>query len=381
MSNKKNILLFIDWYLPGYKAGGPIQSCANLVDHLKSKYNFYIVTRDTDYCETQPYSNVKSNSWNKLSEGVNVFYYSAAQLSAKNIFRLLKTTKYDAVYLNGVFSYYFTIVPLLFFRNKRSTKIILATRGMLALGALSIKSKKKTFFLNLSKILGLYKNITFHATNNDEKNDILQVMGSNSKVLIAGNLPKKINRVAFINKEKKVNQLKLVNVARIAPEKNLKFALSILKESKDNIEFDFYGPIYNNEYYEQCKAIMNNMPANVIVKYKGVLPNSLVNSTLANYHCMFMPTLGENFGHIILEALMAACPVIISDKTPWQNLRKDSAGWDISLENKTEFLEVIHHLAQTNSETFNHYALAAFNKAKQFSDNEELISSNMALFD
>ncbi|CAN5434615.1 hypothetical protein BH10BAC1_BH10BAC1_14720 [soil metagenome] len=30
---KKKVLIFIDWYLPGYKAGGPRQSVANLVAH------------------------------------------------------------------------------------------------------------------------------------------------------------------------------------------------------------------------------------------------------------------------------------------------------------------------------------------------------------
>ena len=53
--SKKKILIFIDWYLPGYKAGGPIQSVANLVANLKEEFEFSIVTRDTDYCEKLPY--------------------------------------------------------------------------------------------------------------------------------------------------------------------------------------------------------------------------------------------------------------------------------------------------------------------------------------
>ena len=36
---KKKILIFIDWYLPGYKAGGPVQSVANLVENLKDNDN------------------------------------------------------------------------------------------------------------------------------------------------------------------------------------------------------------------------------------------------------------------------------------------------------------------------------------------------------
>jgi hypothetical protein len=32
---KKKILVFVDWYLPGYKAGGQIRSVASMVGHLK----------------------------------------------------------------------------------------------------------------------------------------------------------------------------------------------------------------------------------------------------------------------------------------------------------------------------------------------------------
>ena len=89
MEAKKTILLFIDWYLPGYKAGGPIQSCANLVNHLKDKYHFLIVTRDTDYCETKPYPSVKSNAWNVVEENVHIYYFGAKNLNKNNIFKLI----------------------------------------------------------------------------------------------------------------------------------------------------------------------------------------------------------------------------------------------------------------------------------------------------
>jgi hypothetical protein len=44
-----------------------------------------------------------------------------------------------------------------------------------------------------------------------------------------------------------------------------------------------------------------------------------------------MATWGENFGHSIAEALNHGLPVVISDRTPWRNLHKISAGWDIPL--------------------------------------------------
>jgi hypothetical protein len=60
---QKNILIFIDWFLPGYKAGGPISSNANLIAHLGLEYKFFVITRNTDYCETKPYENIAPLAW------------------------------------------------------------------------------------------------------------------------------------------------------------------------------------------------------------------------------------------------------------------------------------------------------------------------------
>ena len=41
--SKKKILVFVDWYLPGFKAGGPIRSCANLISHFSNEYDFFVL--------------------------------------------------------------------------------------------------------------------------------------------------------------------------------------------------------------------------------------------------------------------------------------------------------------------------------------------------
>jgi glycosyltransferase involved in cell wall biosynthesis len=126
---------------------------------------------------------------------------------------------------------------------------------------------------------------------------------------------------------------------------------------------------------------MEKLPQNVKANYKGVIPNSEVNSTLSSYDAMLMPTLGENFGHIILESFIAACPVIISDQTPWQNLEETKAGWAIPLNQQSKFVEVIALLAKMDTNEFKQLSHGAYQKAKSFIENKELISSNRALFD
>lgn len=374
------ILIFIDWYLPGYKAGGPIQSVANLVAHLKDEFDFLIVTRDTDYCESEPYKNIVSNEWNTFPDGTRVWYYSRESLNRNNLRKLIQHTKFDVVYLNGVFSYYFTLLPLYFLRKKKGKRIVIATRGMLAQSALGVKKMKKQFFLRAIKVLKLFDEIVFHASTGNEKNDIRKVLGNKVRIKTAGNLPQKLILENFPERAKTKGALKLVNIARISPEKNLLYALKVLQKVKENVIFDFYGPIYNKEYWEECKSLIDEFPQNIKVSYKGSLESGKVLKEINNYHFMFMPTRGENFGHIILQALSAGCPVIISDQTPWRNLYQRNTGWDIPLEESEMFVKTINNCAQMDQEKYTKMSRAAFDYAKEYINNPETVEQNKHLF-
>jgi hypothetical protein len=57
-----------------------------------------------------------------------------------------------------------------------------------------------------------------------------------------------------------------------------------------------------------------------------------------------MPTLGENFGHVILQSFMASTPVLISDKTPWKNLQNLNCGYDLDLNQPEFFSELLNNI-------------------------------------
>ena len=65
----------MDYYLPGYQAGGPIRTIANLADHLGDEFDIRIVTRDRDILGTHPYPGVNVDSWNKVGKA-QVMYAS-----------------------------------------------------------------------------------------------------------------------------------------------------------------------------------------------------------------------------------------------------------------------------------------------------------------
>jgi glycosyltransferase involved in cell wall biosynthesis len=376
---KKSVLVFIDWFLPGDKAGGPVRSCANLLDHLGSDFEFSVVTRDTDYTENKPYDAVKSDEWN-MHDGKRVYYISAAKLNKETIARLIKEEAPQVVYLNGIWSQPFTAWPLKELKKaKGKTKVVVAARGMLAPSALAIKATKKKLFLRLAKWRDDFSNVIFHATNEKEANDIRKALGDKCKILVAGNLPRKSGNVSA-HALKVKDKLRIVSIARIAPEKNTLFALETLSKVNADVEADFFGAVYDEVYWQQCKSVLDKMPANIKVKFPGPIPSNEISRTLSNYDLLFLPTRGENFGHIILESLQAGTPVLISDQTPWKNLANENAGWDLPLKSIEGFVKTIERIAGMNDIEFKKYSEAAVELSGKYSSDEKLLEDNRKLF-
>ena len=49
--------------MPGYRAGGPIQSVYNLAKLLSKNFDVKVVTRITDYASIEPYEGVSADVW------------------------------------------------------------------------------------------------------------------------------------------------------------------------------------------------------------------------------------------------------------------------------------------------------------------------------
>lgn len=348
-----NILIFINYYLPGYKSGGPLRSILNLVEQLGDTFNFLIVTRDRDLGDTSPYRTIKRDEW--IDAGAyRIFYMSPEKNSIADIQNLLKTTPHDIVYLNSFFDFQFSIKPLLtlhFFTNLKSP-VILAPRGEFSSGALSLKAKKKAAFIHLAKLLGLYKGVSFQASSIIEKADAVRALGVDpARVEIAIDLPEKgannfYTAAALIPAQASSKALRLVFLSRISPKKNLDFALSVLQNVKEEVIFDIYGPKEDAAYWQQCQELIEKLPTNIIARYCSTVKPDEVKSIFAAYDLFFFPTLGENYGHVIAESLSVGTPVLLSDQTPWRNLADDNLGWDIPLDAPQLFAAKIAELAK-----------------------------------
>jgi glycosyltransferase involved in cell wall biosynthesis len=377
---KKKILVLVDWFAPGYKAGGPIQSCVNFAFAMKDVFSVHVLTTDTDHGETAPYEGIPADCWtNDLHPDIQVFYLKKSHLTRRRLKEQLDTVQADYVYLNHLFSPLFVVYPLwLKYRRVLKGEVIVCPRGALYDSALAVKPWKKTPFLKLFRWMGLHRRVIFHATNEREKTAILEYFPG-SRILIADNLPN-MNQPPFASVAKQAGTVRCIFIARIVPIKNLLFCLQALGDVKANVELTIIGPVEDKAYWNECQQKMARLGANINVSYAGPRRNDELMSILQQHHIFVLPTTGENFGHSIFEALLAGRPVLISDQTPWLGLRERRTGWDLPLSDPAGFTRVIEEVAQWDQVRFDEWAQAAWQYAHNFIGNPELQSQYLKLF-
>jgi glycosyltransferase involved in cell wall biosynthesis len=333
---KAKILVFADWYLPGYKAGGLITALSNLTDFIGDAFDLYVFTRDRDLTDNTPYPHIRHMEWQTVGKA-RVLYTS--DLSFRHLRRRIFEIKPDIIYLNSFFSP--LTIKILFLRKLSmllKSAFVLAPRGECSAGALKIKSLKKAIYRNVALRAGIYHGLVWQASSELEAEQIATVLHSAGRkrpsIRIAWDLPSRDWLQATIRppRKSKAPGGRFLFVSRISPVKNLLFALDTLAKLKGNIVFDLFGPIDDGGYWKVCQTRMKSLPGNIVVRYRGIVPRELVPRVALDYDFFLLPTQGECFGYVILEAMAAGCPVILSDRTPWRDLAERGVGWALPLE-------------------------------------------------
>ena len=380
---KKKVLIIAGYYIPSVKGGGPIQSIKNLVEALEEECDFYILANDRDSGDDSPFNDIQADKWLERY-GVKIYYTDIDSLRISKLLKILRSANFDVLYLNSFFSFPLSIIPYFLTKLKlvKFKKIIVAARGNFSDGALDQKSIRKKIYIEICKVLSLYKNVIWHATSIYEKEDIIRNIGKNTEILIANNLTKNYSKLTHDKRVTKLSgMLKLVYIARIHPMKNLFQALEILQKIEGNIEFNIYGPIEDRIYWEKCQNVVSQMRNNVKVNYYGPINNEKVNDVYQQNHVAILLTLGENFGHSIAEALIGGCPVIISDRTPWKKLENFNAGYDLALNDEESLINAINHYIEMNHQDYEKNSISAFEYARRNSNTKENINAYYKMFD
>lgn len=383
MTGKPVVLTFIGSYLPGYKAGGPIRSVANLVANLGEEIDFRILTRDRDLGDDAPYADVATGSWLQVGQG-QVQYLGPRLQSLFSVARIVRATPHDTLYLNSFFSPGFTIIPLVARRLGMIPKrpLVIAPRGEFSAGALGLKARKKRLYLACAKALGLISAAAWKASSPHEAEDIRRVLDvPTDRIHIAVDLPQRLADTPPAHQPRAADApLRAIFLGRVSPMKNLDYALEALAHVRSPVAFSIYGPAEDVAYATECRRISADLPVHVTVDWVGPVEPAEVPGIMADNDLFFLPTRGENFGHVIAEALGAGTPVLIADTTPWRGLSDLGVGEDLPLADPVAFAAAIDRQAALSPEQAIEKRAQTFAYARQRQREGADVEANRRLF-
>jgi len=373
---KPRILVFCPFYVPGWKAGGPVRSIAGLVASLGDEFDFFIICADRDPGDKRPYAGIRSHNWNAV--GKAQVYYLRPYSTWLELRRSVIHVQCNAYYINGLLYRRLSIEPMLlrWAGVLPRLPVALAPRGELGAGALSQKPLKKSFFTRTLVRSRVYEDVIWQASSDEELADIARSFPS-ATVRVAGNLASLPEFPEWYRK-KDVGSARFLSVARIDRMKNLIFAMRILDDLGSDVSLDIIGPTTDAGYLEECKLAASKLK-HVRVQFLGELTPDAVHRKLADYHALILPTLGENFGHAILEALCAGCLVLISNRTPWRDLVQLKVGWDISLDDQNGWRSAARSIVTMGEREFGEWSRRARLAGTARRNDQAVIDSNRQL--
>lgn len=378
------VICVTPYFLPGYKGGGPITTIENMRSVLKDEVDIDIFTRDFDLGSDAPYQSVRSNSWNYTASGL-IYYASKTAFNYHGLRRAIQNSNksYDVLYLNSFFGFRASIeINLRFHRQYPEIPILLAPRGEFSQGALAIKSFKKKLFIAIAKLLGLYNKVKWHASTSREVSDIVrQFSEAEDSIYVAEDpvtIGPRLNK-AIAYDPSPPGHLRLAFISRISPMKNLDALLGFLARTTCLVDLDIFGPIEDVLYWRQCERLIATLPRNVNVSYRNELNPVDVTKTFATFDLFAFPTRGENFGHVIFEALRAGTPVLISDLTPWKS-DPSGAVSVVPLADTQVWVTSLQTAAEKSVDEKRQLRIAARAYAEQFTEATGISKKNLAMF-
>lgn len=361
-------------YLPAQKYGGPVVSLVNFVENLGDDYDIDIVCKNHDLHENQPFQNIREG-FQPVGKA-RVCYLPDAELNKKTFRRILEERKPDCLYLSSIFSAKMN-VPLLSLAKKLQIPVVYAPRGELNPAVLQMKSWKKRLFLFAMRRSGLYRNVVFQASSSAERETIIKALKVGpANVLVAPNLPSAPK--AAERQPKEQGKLRIVFLARIHRSKNLAYAIERVLALQGSVSFDIYGPVEHEDYWQECCRLMQHAPKNIQFNYCGLAPVGSAGEIFGKYDCFLFPTLSENYGQVIAEAVQAGTlPVISKGTTPWDDLQ---GGEVLPLSEPERFSSALQELCDMDEQAYEVRRARLLQYAEIKINKQELIACTKTLF-
>lgn len=201
--------------------------------------------------------------------------------------------------------------------------LVISPRGMLGAPALRFSATaKRAFWLSLQGSAVQFASC-IHATSYQEYDDI-RAFGLTQPVAI---IPNGID-LPVLKRQEDFPLRSVLYLGRVHPKKGLKTLIEAWAEIEaghPSWELIIAGPDESGYANELSRLIVSEglKRASLV----GPLYGFEKNAAYQRAGVFVLPTLNENFGMVVAEALANATPVICTQGAPWSGLESEGAGW------------------------------------------------------
>jgi glycosyltransferase involved in cell wall biosynthesis len=206
---------------------------------------------------------------------------------------------------------------------------VVSPHGMLAPASLGFSRRKKRLMWWLAQRRGVEDATCLHATSSQER-DELRALGLRAPIAVVANgidLPTDAEVAA--GKARRNRRMRtLLHLGRIHPKKGigrLIEAWAALEPTAVDWQLRIVGPSEGG--HREALAVRAAALGLKRVSFDDSLFGTAKDAAYQEADLFVLPTLNENFGLVVTEALANATPVICTKGAPWAGLEARGCGW------------------------------------------------------
>lgn len=240
-----------------------------------------------------------------------------------NMKKVLSQSDYDLYHTNGLWMYCNHVTASV--ARKKGKPYIITPHGMLYPQALARSAWKKRLMMCLCFDKDIRGASCIHATCMQEMK-YYRDLGYRNPVAVIANpvpIPDYIEKIKPQREKKRIGFL-----GRLHPYKNVSELIEAwgsLGNATQNAELYIIGK--GDESYEaELKKLVQTLELTNVI-FVGFINGREKFEKLATLTALFVPSISENFGMTIAEALVMKIPVMASLGTPWEELNSHHCGW------------------------------------------------------
>jgi len=210
----------------------------------------------------------------------------------------------------------------------KNVPVVLSPRGTLSSYSFSNKHTSFKRWMHLLAGKKLLAKCFFHATSEQEKQDLTQVIHPKFIKVIPNFISLPTYPIPTVNLKNSI--LKLLFFSRIEAKKGLE----ILLEALHGIDLPYRLTIAGTgepEYISSLKKIVDKNSMQLLVNWIGFQNDESKFEVLQAHDLLVLPSYNENFGNVVIESLAVGTAVLISDHVGLADyVTTNSLGWTFS---------------------------------------------------